>query len=233
MTRARALIKKQLAEVFAWLYRDMKKGTRRTGAALVLYGVLYAVMYTALGAMFYGMGMMLSPMIEAGYAWLYMALTGLVGLFMGVFGSVFNTYATLYNAKDNELMLSLPVPTRLILASRLTGVCAIGLLYELIVMIPTNIVYLIHAKPGVLGVIFTLIIPIVLSFIVLGLSCILGWVVALIASRLMRNPTMNRSPTAARTAETTSSPNRIRFSSEPPYSSVRWLRSGVRNAWMR
>lgn len=184
MTRARALIKKQLAEVFAWLYRDMKKGTRRTGAALVLYGVLYAVMYTALGAMFYGMGMMLSPMIEAGYAWLYMALTGIVGVVMGVFGGVFNTYTTLYNAKDNELILSLPIPPRLILISRLIGVYAIGLLYELTVMIPTNTVYLIHAKPGVLGVIFTLIIPIVLSFIVLVLCCILGWLVALIASRL-------------------------------------------------
>ena len=51
--------------------------------------------------------------------WLYFTLMGLVAIFLGAFGSVFNTYSSLYLAKDNDLLLSLPIPVRVIIASRL------------------------------------------------------------------------------------------------------------------
>ena len=53
---------------------------------------------------------------------LYYALIIRIAVFMGVFGSVFNTYSSLYKAKDNDLLLSLPVPVGDILVVRLTGV---------------------------------------------------------------------------------------------------------------
>ncbi len=47
-------------------------------------------------------------------------------------------------------------------------------------------------------------------------------------------PTATWSPTASRTADTTSTPKRIRLSSDgPPYSSSRWLNFGERNWWRR
>lgn len=77
--------------------------------------------------------------------WLYWCLMGLIALFMGVFDSVFNTYSLLYQAKDNDLLLSMPIPVSYLLLMRLSGVYAMGLLYELIVMIPTVLVWLLHA----------------------------------------------------------------------------------------
>ncbi len=53
--------------------------------------------------------------LPLGYGWLYYALMGLLALAFGVFGSVFSTYAGLYQAKDNELLLSMPIPPRRIL----------------------------------------------------------------------------------------------------------------------
>ena len=38
---------------------------------------------------------------------------------------------------------------------------------------------------------------------------------------------------AARTVSATSSAKRMRFSRDPPYSSVRWLDTGERNWWIR
>jgi len=103
---------------------------------------------------------------------------------LGVFGSVFNTYASLYKSKDNDLLLSMPVPPSKILLIRLSGVYFMGLMYELIVMIPALIVWLQTAKVGVSGVICTLLIPLVLSFLILVLSALLGWLVALVSDRL-------------------------------------------------
>ena len=44
-----------------------------------------------------------------GFNWLYFALMGLLTMALGMFGSVFNTYASVYLPKDNEQLLSLPL----------------------------------------------------------------------------------------------------------------------------
>lgn len=105
---------------------------------------------------------------------------------LGVFGSVFNTYASLYQAKDNDLLLSLPLPPAKVLIARLFGVFAIGLMYELIVMIPTVLVWFLNAKITVASSVFSLLTPFILSLFVLTLSCILGFAVAAVSSKLKR-----------------------------------------------
>lgn len=181
----KTLIKKQMLEVFAWLYQDKKTGKNRDKKGIVVYGLLYVLLFGILAVMFYKMSELLcAPLAGAGFGWLYMAMMGLVGVTLGVFGSVFNTFSSLYQAKDNDLLLAMPIPVKSILIARLSGVYAMGLLYELLVMIPAVIVYFFAAEMKLFGIVFSLLIPIVLSFFVLTLSCILGWVVALINSRL-------------------------------------------------
>ena len=48
------------------------------------------------------------------------------------FGSIFNTYAGLYLPKDNDLLLSMPVPVSSLVAARLSGVYLMGLMLSLI-----------------------------------------------------------------------------------------------------
>ena len=36
----------------------------------------------------------------------------MLAIVLGAFGSVFNTYSSLYLAKDNDLLLSMPIPVR-------------------------------------------------------------------------------------------------------------------------
>lgn len=43
--------------------------------------------------------------------------------------------SSLYQAKDNDMLLSMPIPTSRILLVRLSGVYAMGLMYELIDML--------------------------------------------------------------------------------------------------
>lgn len=183
----RALLKKQMMEVFSWLYRNKKTGKNRSGGGLVTYVAFYLGIFVMVGVVFYFMAQTLcAPLVSAGLGWLYFALMGLLAVAFGVFGSVFNTFASLYQAGDNDLLLAMPVPPSRVLLARLTGVYAMGLLYELIVMLPALIVFFANASLNILGVLFSLLIPLLLSLFVLTLSCILGWVVALV-SRRMRN----------------------------------------------
>ena len=181
----RALLRKQLMEVFSWLYRDKKSGKHRSEKGVVGWGLLYLLLFAFLGVMFGVAAVTLcGPLLTEKMGWLYWCLMGLIAVFFGVFGSVFNTYSSLYQAKDNDMLLSMPIPTSRILLVRLSGVYAMGLMYELIVMIPTVLIWLVNAPFSIVGTIHVLLIPLVLSLLILVLSAILGWVVALIAVRV-------------------------------------------------
>ena len=181
----KTLLKKQMMEVFSWVYRNRKTGKNRSGSGLVGYVVLYLFVFGFLGCAFFATASMLcAPLVSVGYGWLFFALMGLISVALGVFGSVFSTYSSLYLAKDNDFLLSMPIPPGKILFVRLAGVYVMGLLYELTVMIPTLIVYFMTAPVGAAGVVFSLLVPLVLSVFVLILSCVLGWVVALVSSKL-------------------------------------------------
>lgn len=181
----KALFKKQMMEVFSWLYKDRKSGKLRSAKGITAYCLLYLIIFAFLGSVFYfAADMLCEPLIQAEMGWLYWCLMGLISIFLGVFGSVFNTYSSLYQAKDNDFLLSMPIPTSRILLVRLFGVYTMGLMYELIVIIPTILVWFLKAPFSVIGTICVILIPLVLSVFVLILSAILGWVVALIAGKL-------------------------------------------------
>ena len=108
----KALFKKQMAEVFSWLFMDRKKG-RRTGKGMVGFLLLYAALVAYLGGMIFMAGKFLcQALVPMGLTWFYFTIMGLLSLMLGVFGSVFNTYASLYLAKDNDMLLAMPTPPR-------------------------------------------------------------------------------------------------------------------------
>lgn len=180
-----ALFRKQMMEVFSWLYQEKKTGKHRTVKGVAGTVVLYLLLFGFLGVMFGVAAVTLcKPLLNADMGWLYWCLMGLIAIFFGVFGSVFNTYSSLYQAKDNDLLLSMPIPTSRILLVRLSGVYAMGLMYELIVMIPTVLIWFMEVPTSVLGTVHVLLIPWILSLFILVLSAILGWVVALIATKV-------------------------------------------------
>ena len=159
----KALFRKQMMEVFSWLYKDKKSGKNRTKGGIIGFAVLYLLLFGFLGGIFYVTANMLcAPLYEIGFGWLYFALMGLIAVALGVFGSVFNTYSTLYQAKDNDLLLSMPVPTMYILTARLSGVYIMGFMYEIIVMIPTLIAWFMYADCNVAGIVFSILIPFIM-----------------------------------------------------------------------
>ena len=180
------LLKKQLTDIFRGYFYDAKKNRMRSKAATIGLMVMYVLLMVGLlGGMFTLLSLSIcGAMYHSGLGWLYFTLFTVLGLFMGVFGSVFNTFAGLYQAKDNDLLLSLPIPIRAILASRLLGVYLMGLMFSGVIMLPCVIVYWFAAELSAAAVIGGLALILAVSLLALVLSCLLGWVVAKIHSRL-------------------------------------------------
>ena len=180
------LLKKQMTEIFRGYFYDAKKNRARSKAGTAAYLVLFVgVMVGLLGGMFTFLSLSIcGALTAAGMDWLYFALMGLLAVLLGVFGSVFNTYSGLYMSKDNDLLLSLPIPVRSILASRLASVYLLGLMYSAVVIVPAVIVYWVVVPVTFAAVIGCILLVLLVSVIVLILSCALGWCVAKISMKL-------------------------------------------------
>lgn len=180
----KALFKKQLMEVNAWLIQDKRRGKARGRLGRLLLALAFAVLFCVLGAVFYEVGDMLGrPLVSLGLDWLYFSIMGLMAIMLGVFGSVFNTYATLYRAKDNEFLLSLPIAPSRILLVRLFAVWMWSLIYEATVFLPALIAFWqIRCTP--VCVACGLWLMLMLSVFILTLSCVLGWVVAKVSAKV-------------------------------------------------
>ena len=182
----KTLLKKQMAEIFRNYFYDPKKNKMRSRGATIAYIALYALLMVGLlGGMFALMAVGLcGPLVEGGMGWLYYLLMGLIAVFLGTFGSVFSTYSSLYLSKDNDLLLSLPIPVRYVMASRLLGVYLLGLMYSGVATVPAVIVYWIVAPVTAGTVVGGVLMVLLVSVIVMVLSCLLGWVVARISLKL-------------------------------------------------
>lgn len=180
----KTLIKKQLLELFQTYYIDKKSGKAKSRTKLVFFLILMAVLFIGLGAAFYFMSAGIgSLVIGTELSWLYFALTGLIAIALGVFGSVFNTYASLYLPKDNELLISLPIPTSKLVLARLSGVIATSFMYSAWVWIPAMIAYYIMAEITFSNLVASIIMMFVIALFVAVLSSVLGLFVAMIASK--------------------------------------------------
>ena len=183
------LLRKQFLEMNQSLFRSRKTGKMRSRGGTIGFLVLFVFLFISIAAAFYGYAEMLCvPLVEQGRGWLYFAMMGLMALFIGVVGSVFNTYAGLYKAKDTELLLSMPVAPSSIIASRMLGVYVMSLLFTAIIWIPTTVRYIVAAGHGT-GIVFPIILLFILPLLVTVLTCLLGWVVAQVASHVRNKNT--------------------------------------------
>lgn len=182
----RVLVKKQMTEIFRSYFYDAKKNQKRSKGATIGFILMYvAIMVVVLGGIFAFLSVQLcGPMAEAGMAWMYFALMGLFAIMLGAFGSVFNTFSGLYLSKDNDMLLSMPIPVKYIMASRLLSVYLMGLMYSGVVIIPAVIVYWLTVPISFAAVVGSILLIAIISVIVLVISCALGWVVAKISLKL-------------------------------------------------
>ena len=182
----KTLVKKQLMEIFRSYFYNAKTNKKRSTVGIIAYILLFAALMIGLiGGMFTGLSASLcAPLTQAGMGWLYFALMSLLAIFLGAFGSVFNTYSGLYFAKDNDLLLSLPIPVRTLMASRLLTVYLMGLMYSAVVILPAVIVYWVTVSAAPMALLGGVLLTALISIFVLTLSCALGWVVAKVSRKL-------------------------------------------------
>lgn len=153
----------------------MKKGNgKKTSGGWLVFLMLFFVV--CMEILMFVVFAELVPLCEMGLTWLYFAMAGTAALAFSMLGSVFMTQAQLYDAKDNERLLSMPIPPKYILLTRIAMLFTTTAGYTLAVLLPAFGIYAFSygaSATMIIGWLFTFV---ALSLISQSVCCALGWV---------------------------------------------------------
>lgn len=177
----KALLRKELAQIKDMYLTNKRKGRKAGKGLFVFLIIMYFVIMLSLGALCAGLA---HGMVTEGYGEVYYTIIGAMGFLVGIIGSVFTTAEMLFKAKDNEVLMAMPIPSSKIILVRMIGVYIMGFIYELLVMLPGVIIYWCFAGITVLNFLFGIIGVILIGFLITVFSCFFGWIIAIVTAKL-------------------------------------------------
>lgn len=169
--------------------RKNKDAAQKSGrGTLILMLVLYLYLFVVFGMMFFSAFLGLAGLyLPTENAWMYFSMFVILSFIMMFIGSVFMAKAELFEAKDNEMLLSMPIRPRDILASRMIGLLLVNFVMEAVVAIPCMVVWSIFGGGQILSWVAFLLTALALPFFGLAVSCLIAWIISLITSKLPKN----------------------------------------------
>ena len=184
------LIKNRLSALFGALVSRGRGGEVKS--APIWKKILVGLLIVALvGYFVFAITMMAisfaAILIPFGGDWLYYALIMLASLTVTFIMSIFETKSELFECKDNELLLSMPIKPADILISRILVVLIYNYAIDAVFMIPAIVVYGVYSL-NVLGIIGGILAYLFIPLIGVSLASAVGFLVALI-SRHFKNKT--------------------------------------------
>lgn len=118
---------------------------------------------------------------------LLLVLMSLVSVVMGFFFSLFAAQGVIFGAKDNDLMLALPISSFALMLSRTLALYLENLVSTVFVLLPAGVIYLWYGGPGGWAVLPLLLIScLFLNLLPTLLTLIAGFVLAWLSSRFPR-----------------------------------------------
>lgn len=181
----KALLKKEFSELLSGFFISRKTGKKRTFAALIGFALLFAYVIGTFVFLFWEYaGTLCQPLVQGGLAWVYFALSGTVATAIGVMLTLFSSFTRLYKAKDNESLLSMPIPPWMIVFSRVIGLYAMAFLFESLVFLPVIVRYFTVAKITAVSLFASCSTLFLLPLLAVSLSGLLGFFISWISVKL-------------------------------------------------
>lgn len=182
----RALIKTrlQMAWQAAFTIGGRRKNRRLIQAIIIVLMGFAILSFAGVFGMFFAS--LAQPFSQAGLDWFFFALAGVSAFTLCFVSSIFMAQPLLFQARDNELLLSMPIPPGMILFGRMAALLFFNFLITLTVLAPAAIAWAAQIGMGVGSWICFALICLALPFLAIALSSLLGWGLAVISTRLRR-----------------------------------------------
>ncbi len=181
----KALLWLRFRYLLAGYSRTLTGHGKKTGKLTpVLLGLLLLYAFGVLLAGVVYFCAQLTIFAQLGLSWLYFLLVFLAGGALAIFGSVYATQSQLYQARDNELLLAMPIRMEQLCLSRVLFLLLGTFGWVGFIAVPAFVVYWIFCgmSPGLfVGFLVTLV---AMTFLCQTISCLLGWLLHLLLARI-------------------------------------------------
>lgn len=182
------LLKKQALETLSFFTMGGKYSTNGKRRSPLFIAAIALLLLYGVGATVFMLGYLSWTLCEAfvqsGLTGVYFAMNATMATALSLMGSMFMAKSKLFEAKDNDLLLSMPLPTWTILFSRMVSLYGMAFLFSSIAFIPACVVYFIQTGFALLPALFCLLMAFVLPLLALGVSALIGWALAVIGNRV-------------------------------------------------
>ena len=178
-----------LQALFVSVFMRGKKRSGDANSVLLKFGIVVAAIYvfatfgTLIGSLF---TQFLTPFYELGFGWMYFTFYCLIVFSICVITCIFTAQAQIFNAKDNELLLVMPIKPSAILLARVLTLLVIEYVFAAIISIPVLFVWISGGYATTVGIIFFVIEFLFLPLLALAVACLLAWILTLITSRMRK-----------------------------------------------
>ncbi len=159
-----------------------KKGSSRgRGILMAVLGLyLLAVLVFMCATAMMGLAMVL----DAESMWLYFGFAGFMAFSLCVITGIFSVQGQIFTARDNELLLSMPISHRTIIASRMAIVLIPDIFFTLLINATAFVVCIIYHQISILGTISLIINTLLIPILAFSVAALIGWLVSIITSKL-------------------------------------------------
>ena len=164
--------------------RSKKNKAQGRGAKIgmaILFAFLGVYIMFAMFAMFTGLAELLKGTDDT---FAIFTLATIIASAFCVFGSTFTVKSQVFDSKDNELLLSMPIPVKDIFLSRMVALLLTNLAFSSVVMLPAIISYAAFCGFTPTGAVFSALVALLVPIVTLALSVILAWGVSAVEARV-------------------------------------------------
>jgi len=159
--------------------KDVKE---RRKSLLLSIGILVGVLMIAVVSFGYSF-MMALAFEQMGRLDLLLAIMMAVTSIVGFFTTIYKASGVLFSYTDYDLVMSLPIKTSHVVASRILQLYMLNLFFTLMVMLPAGAVYAIKVNPGALYYLFFLMTLLFIPLLPIIAATIIGSFISWISSR--------------------------------------------------
>ena len=183
----KALLRVRMAALGSWFTGAATGKKVPSKGKLIGFSLLMLYSFGALTFMFWHyFSALAGPFHSLGLDWLFYSITGVSAFSLMFIGSVFFAKSQLYEARDNELLLSMPVPPGSILLSRMVMLLVVTVAFGLPAMVPAAVIGIGTTQPSPAGVTAIILLFLLLPLFSLALSSLFGWLLSIVTARVRR-----------------------------------------------
>lgn len=177
----RLLVRIRIRLILSSLFGKKKK---TGGIALTVFGlIMYLLFINAITASTVGLAAVILK--ESNQEWLIISLAMGVALFLCFLGSVFMAQQQIYESKDNEMLMSMPIKPGQIVLSRIFAIAVFNLIYALPFFTGTVLGHSLALNSiEVIPIIILLLCYIAMVVFVTMLTSLLAWGVSIVLSKI-------------------------------------------------